>query len=135
MTVRAHDNDRLWDASASAMSHVVSATGRLVAVSGQVALDSDGQLVGAGDFEAQAVQVFENLRSALTCAGATFADVVRLGSYLQDISELGTLREVRSRYLGEPFPAATAVEARLATGDFLIEIDALAVVDANRDPV
>jgi enamine deaminase RidA (YjgF/YER057c/UK114 family) len=128
MTVSAHDNDELWESTASGMSQVVSAAGRLVVVSGQVAFDQNANLVGAGDFEAQAVQVFENLGVALVAAGATFADVVRLGSYLADIGNLGLLREVRMRYLAEPFPAATAVQAELATPELLIEIDALAVV-------
>lgn len=128
MSVVSHDPESLWDASNSAMSHVVSASGRIVAVSGQVALDQEGRLVGEGDFEAQATQVFENLELALEAGGATFADVIRLNSYLSDITNLGRLRDVRVRYLGEPFPAATAVEARLAMPELLIEIEALAVV-------
>jgi len=129
MTVTRHDPDDLFDARPLGMSHTVSATGRLVVVSGQVALDGNGTLVGAGDFEAQAVQVFDNLAVALAAAGATFADVVRLGSYLTDMSNLGVLRDVRLRYLSEPYPAATAVAATLAMPELLVEVDAIAVVD------
>lgn len=111
------------------MSQVLSATGRLVVVSGQVALNANAELVGGNDFEAQAVQVFENVQSALRAAGATFGDVVRLGSYLTDITNLSVLREVRLRYLVEPFPAATAIETRLALPELLIEVDAIAIVD------
>jgi enamine deaminase RidA (YjgF/YER057c/UK114 family) len=128
MTAAGHNPPELFDAGPLGMSQAVSATGRLVVVSGQVALDGNGALVGRGDFEAQAVQVFENLAVALASAGATFGDVVRLGSYLTDMSNLGVLRDVRLRYLTEPYPAATAVSATLAMPDLLIEVDAIAVV-------
>ncbi len=128
MAISAHDPDTLWAAPPLAMSHVVSATGRIVMVSGQVALDADGNLVGPDDVRAQAVQVFEILRIALESAGASFADVVRLGTFLRDIGDLGVLHEVRLEYLNEPFPEATAVQATLASDDFLVEIEAMAVV-------
>jgi len=124
-----HNPPELWDAKPAGMSQAVSATGRIVAVSGQVALDADGNLVGGEDFEAQAVQAFENLRVALAAAGATFADVIRIGSYVSDIANLGALREVRMRYLVEPYPAATALEAVLALPELLVEVEALAVVN------
>ncbi len=127
MTATRHDPSELFDARPLGMSQAVSATGRLIVVSGQVALDSDGALVGGGDFEAQAVQVFENLAVALASAGATFGDVVRLGSYLTDMANIGVLREVRLRYLSEPYPAA-AVAATLAMPQLLIEVDAIAMV-------
>ena len=63
---------------AAQYSHVVMGTGRLVAVAGQVAVDEDGKPVGEGDPEAQARQVFENLRRCLAAAGASFDDVVKL---------------------------------------------------------
>jgi enamine deaminase RidA (YjgF/YER057c/UK114 family) len=129
MTVTGHEPSELFDARPLGMSQAVSGTGRLVVVSGQVALDRDGTLVGAGDFEAQAVQVFENLSVALESAGATFGDIVRLGSYLTDMSNLGVLRDVRLRYLSEPYPAATAVAATLAMPELLIEVDAIAMID------
>jgi len=128
MTATGHDPAELFDAGPLGMSQALSATGRLVVVSGQVALDRNGAIVGRGDFEAQAVQVFENLAVALGAAGATFGDVVRLGSYLADMSNLGVLRDVRLRYLSEPYPAATAVGATLAMPELLIEVDAIAMV-------
>jgi enamine deaminase RidA (YjgF/YER057c/UK114 family) len=59
-------------------SHAVTGRGRWVAISGQIALDENGDLVGPGDLEAQAWQVFANLNRALTAAGASFADVIEL---------------------------------------------------------
>ena len=112
-------------------THVVEARGgRAVYIAGQVALDASGNLVGAGDVEAQAEQVFRNLQAALDSVGATFADVVKLGIYVTDFAELEGLRRVRNRYVNvERPPASTAVAVkRLFREEFLIEIDAIAVV-------
>jgi enamine deaminase RidA (YjgF/YER057c/UK114 family) len=76
-------------------SHAVSFSGRMVAVSGQVPLDSDGQLVGVGDARAQVEQVFANLVTALAAAGATMAQVVKLTYYITDLADLAVVRSVR----------------------------------------
>ncbi len=113
-------------------SHAISAEGRIVAVAGQAALDAEGNLVGPGDAHAQAERVFENLRLALAAAGATFADVIKLGVYMTDTAYLPAIREVRDRHIdpGRP-PASTAVQVTsLVRPEFLLEIDALAVVPA-----
>jgi enamine deaminase RidA (YjgF/YER057c/UK114 family) len=82
-------------APANGYSHAVVASGRVVAVAGQVALDEAGHLVGAGDPRAQTERVFENLRLALAAAGATFADVVKLTYFCTDITMLPVVRDVR----------------------------------------
>lgn len=113
-------------------SHVaeVPAGTRLVYIAGQVALDSTGQLIGAGDLRAQAVAVFENLRRALAAAGATFNDVVKVNYYMIDASQIGVLREVRDRYVNRATPpASTLVEVRrLFRDDVLLEVEAVAAV-------
>ena len=113
-------------------SHIaeVPAGTRLVYIAGQVALDSTGQLIGAGDLRAQAVAVFENLRRALTAAGATFNDVVKLNYYMVDASQIAVLREVRDRYVNRAAPpASTLVEVRrLFRDDVLLEVEAIAAV-------
>ncbi|HEX6351272.1 MAG TPA: RidA family protein, partial [Candidatus Dormibacteraeota bacterium] len=91
-------------------SHVVTGSGRLVYVSGQVALDEQGNLVGGADIAAQTEQVFSNLRRALEAAGASFDQVVKLNYYLADIGGLAAVRGVRDRYLGAERPASTLVE-------------------------
>ena len=92
-------------------SHVVAGSGRLVAVAGQVAMDAEGNLVGAGDPSAQAEQVFENLRLALAAAGATFAHVIKFGVFVTDVDFLPAIREVRDRYIDtQRPPASTAVQ-------------------------
>jgi enamine deaminase RidA (YjgF/YER057c/UK114 family) len=117
-------------AAATGYSHAVAATGRLVAVAGQVALDEDGEVVGANDPEAHAERVFENLRLALAAAGATFADVMKVTYFLTDLSILPVVREVRSRYIDpEQPPASTAVQVvALVRPELKLEIEALAVI-------
>lgn len=100
-------------------------------VSGQIAIDLEGKLVGPGDLRAQTRQVFENLRAILEAHGATFADVVKIGTYLTTLDDLAGMREVRSEYLTSEPPASTAVQvAALVVPDALIEIDLVAVVPA-----
>jgi enamine deaminase RidA (YjgF/YER057c/UK114 family) len=125
-----HDQAPPGLAPASGYSHVVSGTGRLVFVAGQVALDEHGTVVGPGDLAQQADQVFRNIGHALRAAGASFGDLVKVTTYLTDITALPTVRQVRDRYLDMAHPpASTAVEVNgLVRSEFLIEIDALAIV-------
>jgi enamine deaminase RidA (YjgF/YER057c/UK114 family) len=112
-------------------SHVAEVTaGRPVYISGQVALDARGALVGPGDIGAQARQVFENLKAALQAAGAGFDQVVKLNYHLVDASQLPAVREVRDEYVNRwRLPASTAVEVRrLFRDDLLIEVEAVAVI-------
>jgi enamine deaminase RidA (YjgF/YER057c/UK114 family) len=111
-------------------SHAVAATGRMVAIAGQVAMDARGELVGVDDPRAQAQRVFENLRSALAAAGATFADVIKFGVFTTDISILPVVREIRDRHIDtDRPPASTAVQvAALFQPGYVLEVDALAVV-------
>ncbi len=112
-------------------THVVEvARGKTVYIAGQVALDSAGNLVGKGDLAAQAHQVFKNLKSALESVGATFSNVVKLTYFAVDMSQLQTIRDIRKEYLDmKNPPASTAVEvSRLAREEFLLEIEAIAVL-------
>lgn len=112
-------------------THVtVGSDGRTVHIAGQVALDAKGQLVGAGDFRAQTVQVFENLRLALESVGATFDDVVKTTTYVTDVANVPTFREVRNlRIRPEQLPANTLVQVgALARPEWMIEIEAVAML-------
>lgn len=113
-------------------SHVVLGTGRFVAVSGQLALDEDGKLVGEGDPAVQARQVFENLRRCLAAAGATFDDVVKLTYFVTDMAHLPAIREARAAHIPDDrLPASSAVQvASLVRPEFLIEVEAFAVIGA-----
>lgn len=117
-------------APATGYTHVVSGTGRLVAVSGQLALDEEGKLVGAGDAAAQALQVFENLRRCLAAAGADFDDVIKLTYFVTDVAHMPAIRAARDAHLDPArLPASSAVQVAALVGpEFLMEIEALAVV-------
>ena len=113
-------------------SHIVDArAGRVIYLSGQVPLDPAGELVGEGDIEAQARQVFRNLTAALEAADASWPDVVKLNFFVVDVTQIGAVREVRDEFVntGQP-PASTLIEvSRLFRDDVLIEVDAVAVRD------
>lgn len=112
-------------------THVVEVTGgRTIYVSGQVALDQAGAVVGKGDLKAQTRQVFENLKAALAACGASLDHVVKITVFMTDVSEIQTFREVRDRYFATELPASTLVQVvRLARPEFMIEIEAVAAVE------
>ena len=109
---------------------VVSSDGRTAYVAGQVAFDSVGQVVGQGDFRAQAAQVFSNLGRALASVGATFGDVMKTTTYITDVRNLALLREARGRYFDPArAPANTLIPVTaLARPDLLLEIEAVAEI-------
>jgi enamine deaminase RidA (YjgF/YER057c/UK114 family) len=111
-------------------THVVMGSGRLVAVSGQVALDAGGEVVGEGNPAAQARQVFENLRRCLAAAGATFDDVVKLTYFVTDVGHLPAVRSARDAYIDTARPpASTAVQvAALFRPELVLEVEAFAIV-------
>lgn len=106
---------------------VVSSDGRTAYIAGQVAFDSVGQVVGPGDFRAQAAQVFSNLGRALASVGATFGDVMKTTTYITDVRNLGMLREARARYFDSTRPPANTLipVGALARPELLLEIEAV----------
>ena len=119
-------------AQAPGYTHVVEVTApaRIVYIAGQLGVDGDDKVVG--DFRRQAVQTFENLKTALAAVGAQFRHVVKLNNYLVDRAHLPTFREVRDGYLAEnDRPASTTIAiSGLAREGALIEIEAVAVLPA-----
>jgi enamine deaminase RidA (YjgF/YER057c/UK114 family) len=114
-------------------THVVetSSPSRTIYLSGQLGMTPDGKFAGApGDFRAQALQCFENLKLALAAAGAGFEHVVKVTAYFVDIAHLPVYLEVRDRYVNTKAPpASTAVQiSKLAREGALFEIEAIAVV-------
>ena len=104
---------------------------RIIFVAGQTALDRDGNVVGKGDFAAQATQVFVNLTLALQASGCTAANLVKLTVFLTDMKNLAAYREARNRFFASvsppAAPAVTLVEvSKLYGPDFLIQIEAIA---------
>jgi enamine deaminase RidA (YjgF/YER057c/UK114 family) len=124
-------------AAANGYTHVVVAKpGKLVFVAGQVANNREGKLVGKDDLRAQTVQVFENLKTALSSAGATFDDVVKMTWYVKGYKPeyLPTLRDVRNTYVNKAAPPASTLVgvAALFQDDYLLEVEAIAVVPEKR---
>jgi enamine deaminase RidA (YjgF/YER057c/UK114 family) len=114
-------------------THVVEVTGpgRMVYIAGQLGLEPSGKMAGGGsDFRAQAVQAFENVKSALAAVGGTFEHVVKINNYLVDMSHLPIFREVRDAYVNTKAPPASTLVAisKLARADALFEVEAVAVL-------
>ena len=112
------------------MSHGVKVqAGNMVFVSGQVARNMHGELVGKGDIKAQTRQALENVKDVLETAGATMDDVVKVAVFVTIVVEHYTeIHEARAEYWKSNYPASTMVEVRsLVSPDMLIEIEAIAV--------
>ncbi|PZS08364.1 MAG: enamine deaminase RidA [Acidimicrobiales bacterium] len=101
----------------------------LIFVSGQAGIDETGRTVGAGDFEVQARRAFANLATVLEQGGSSLADVVKVTIMVTDMSYLDLIVRLRVEFFTQPYPADTLLQvAGLAQSDWLIEIDAVALV-------
>jgi 2-iminobutanoate/2-iminopropanoate deaminase len=119
------------DGLADPISHYTDAVvaGELLFVSGLIAVDRQGALVGADDVAAQTRQVFENLRAVLDEAGCRFEDVVKVTVYLTDVDDRPKINPVRQEVFGDARPASTLVEvSRLAVPGAKVEIEAVALL-------
>jgi 2-iminobutanoate/2-iminopropanoate deaminase len=102
--------------------------GDLLLISGQAAIDEHGQLVGVGDFDAQAEQTFRNLRRVLEAGGSSLDRVVKVTIFLTDMANFPKIVELRGTWFTPPYPADTIVQVvALALPELEIEIEAIAV--------
>jgi reactive intermediate/imine deaminase len=107
--------------------------GNLLFVSGQAAIDRSGQLVGVGDFDAQAEQAFMNLAQVLEAGGSSLRDVAKVTIFLTDMSNFAKIVDLRGKWFSEPYPADSIIQvAALALPELEIEIEAVAVVSDPR---
>ena len=105
-------------------------SGNALYIAGQVAKDVEGNLVGKGDFEAQIHQVYENLKNIMEEAGGTLQNIVKMTTFLTHYSYIEPYRSVRGKYFPEPCPPNTLlIIESLALPDFMIEVEAIAVLD------
>jgi enamine deaminase RidA (YjgF/YER057c/UK114 family) len=122
-----------WEQSFSQIVVVSNGTSRTIYVSGQVAVDEGQNLVGAGDLSAQSMRAFQNLESALAACGARTSDVVKLNIYVkgyQPADAIPVSEALRKYFPHKPLPASTWLGVQsLAREGFLIEVDAVAVVE------
>ena len=106
--------------------------GDTVYLSGIVALDSEGNVIGEGDVYAQSKQIFQNIEEALASAGATMADVVKTTTYLTDISGYGEFGRARNEAFPSGVPSSTAVATpALVMPELLVEVEAMAVIGSS----
>lgn len=106
--------------------------GDFIFVSGQAALDLDGNIVGVGDFDAQAAQAFENLKAVLEAAGAGLDKLFKVTVYVTDMANFPRVVALRERYFSPPWPADTLVEvSALALPELMIEIEGVALADGE----
>ena len=111
-------------------NQAIAATGRMLFVSGQIAIDpATSQLVYGEDVAKQTEQVMANIAAILTEAGATFEDIVKTGVFLKDMNDFATVNGVYARYFNEATaPARACVEVARLPKDVLVEIDCIAVI-------
>lgn len=103
---------------------------QMIVISGQVPFDKQGNLIGKDDFEKQTEQVFLNIKNILSELGGTMDNLVKIGIYMTDVSQIQTLRNVRDKFINmQQPPTSTLVEvSKLFREDVLIEIEATAIV-------
>jgi 2-iminobutanoate/2-iminopropanoate deaminase len=103
--------------------------GRLLYISGQVAWDASGNIVGKGDVKAQARQTFENLRGVLQAAGGDLSNLMKITTYITRIEDFPAVAEARSTVFSGELPASTLIVVKsLFHPDFLIEVEGVAAV-------
>ena len=103
--------------------------GDLIITSGQAAIDSEGNLVGVGDFDAQADQTFRNLETVLKAGGSDLSKIIKVTIFLTDMGNFPKIMELRQKWFTQPYPADTIVEVKsLALSELEIEIEATALV-------
>lgn len=113
------------------ISHFTDAVlaGRTLYVSGLVALDEHGKVVGKGDVVAQTRQIFRHLSSILEAVGGSPSDVTKVTVFMRDVTQRPDINPVRQEFFGSHRPASTLVEvSRLVNDDLLLEIEAVAVL-------
>lgn len=106
--------------------------GNVLYLSGQAAINEEGDVVGVGDFDAQAEQVFANLQRVLGLGGSSLDKVVKVNIYLTDMGNFSKIVGLRERHFKKPYPADTIVQVSgLALPELMIEIEAIALVEGE----
>ena len=109
--------------------------GNLIVMSGQIAITPEGEIVGQGDIAAQAEQAFANISAILGEVDANLKSIIKMTTYVTDMSKVGEIAPIRTKLFGQPPPCETLVEvSALAMPDLMIEIDAMAIVEGIPRP-
>jgi reactive intermediate/imine deaminase len=108
---------------------VEAPAGRTIYVSGQVSMDTEGNVVGEGDIKRQTETVLEHVKTVVEEAGGGMDDIVKVTVFIKDMGLYDEIHEVRRRYFAEPYPASSMVEvSALIDPRLLIEIEAVAII-------
>lgn len=102
--------------------------GNTVYLSGQIALVPATMEIVDGGFEAQAVQVFENLQAVCVAAGGSMDEIVKVNLYLTDLANFTIVNEVMARYFSQPYPARAAVQVAALPKGVAFEAEAVMVI-------
>ena len=104
----------------------------MIYVSGQAAFSLEGEVVGVGDFDAQATQTFTNLQAVLLAGGSDLSKIIKVTIFLKDMSNFDKIVALREKYFTSPYPADTIVEiTNLAMPELELEIEAMAFVEGE----
>jgi 2-iminobutanoate/2-iminopropanoate deaminase len=123
----------LWQPFGPFSQIAIQGDGRIVHLKGQVALDRDGRIVGAGDMRAQLRQVLDNIRTALAAVGGEMGDILSMTNYVTDMEAFLAAGDIRRTFLAPPYPVTTTVAvARLYDRALLVEISAIAEIPLSR---
>jgi len=123
----------VWPPFGAFSMAVIQGDGRIVHLKGQVALDQQGQVVGAGNMRAQVRKVLENIQGVLASMGGQMGDVISLVHYATDVEQFMGTGDIRKEFFAVPFPVTTTVQVgRLYHPDLLIEISAIAEISRER---
>jgi len=129
----AFDPAGLWQPFSVFSMGVVQGAGQVVYLKGQVALDTDGRIVGKGDMRAQTRKTLENIQVTLSSIGGTMADVICLTQYTTDFDAFLATRDIRRQFFAPPYPVSTTVQVvRLYDAQLMVEITAVAEVPRER---
>ena len=133
MPIDSFDPDSVWKPFGAFSQAVVQGTGKIVHLKGQVSLDIDGAIVGAGDTDAQVERALENIKIVLSEFGGRMEDIYSLTQHVTNIEKFMKTGHIRTRYFKPPYPVTTTVEvARLYHPDLLVEITGSAEIPLDR---
>jgi len=133
MPIDSFDPDSVWKPFGAFSQAVVQGTGKIVHLKGQVSLDIDGAIVGAGDTDAQVERALENIKTVLAEFGGRMEDIYSLTHHVTNIEKFMKTGHIRTRYFTPPYPVTTTVEvARLYHPDLLVEITGSAEIPLDR---
>ncbi len=133
MAIDSFNPDTVWKPFGAFSQAVVQGSGKIIHLKGQVSLDREGNIVGAGDIAAQVEKSLENIESILSEFGGRMEDIYSLTHHVTDIEEFMKTGPIRARYFQIPYPVTTTVEvSRLYHPDLLVEITSSAEIPLDR---